>query len=290
MAVRLNCGEVQPYASMWGPTDLGQMGEAVVLEAVHQHPLQWNAKKYMFCGLTNTEYNLCRADDGTVHRTDHSGHNTGFTSWHCSMHDCITYMLWCIMSGVVQYMDDFVIVAFVPNMYKLVTQIYHGWSRGFNRGFQSLMVQGNPYNFDVTEHGTQRTLRVHVNWALILSTYSFENGFVWNQYIPMNIREHLDSPGTDPRHAGLSMVLYNHGVSFSRFLPEPLKSDLLTYSERFRVRITKDWDEGSNLASTAARNKLVKLRLASTHGGTDGMAAGTTAASEATHGAAATGS
>ena len=102
---------------------------------------------------------------------------------------------------------------------QLVTQIYHGWSRGFNRGFQSLMVQGNPYNFDVTEHGTQRTLRVHVNWALILSTYSFENGFVWNQYIPMNIREYQDSPGTDPRHTGLSMVLYNDGVSFSRFLP-----------------------------------------------------------------------
>ena len=102
---------------------------------------------------------------------------------------------------------------------QLVTQIYHGWSRGFNRGFQSLMVQGDPYNFDVTEHGTQRTLRVHVNWALILSTYSFENGFVWNQYIPMNIREYLDSPGTDPRHTGLSMVLYNDGVSFSRFLP-----------------------------------------------------------------------
>ena len=104
MAVWLNCGEVQPYASMWGSNDLGQMGEAVVLEEVHQHPLQWNAKneadtaegkKYMFCGLTNAEYNLCRADDGTVHRTDHSGHNTGFTSWHCSMHDCITYMLWC---------------------------------------------------------------------------------------------------------------------------------------------------------------------------------------------------
>lgn len=73
-------------------------------------------------------------------------------------------------------------------------------------------------------------------------------------------------------------------------LPEPLKSDLLTYSERFRVHITKDWDEGSNLASTEARNKLVELRLASTHGDTDGMAAGTTAASEATHGAAVTGS
>ena len=64
MAVRLNCGEVQPYASMWGPTDLGRMTEASTITEIHQNPTAWDTKieadtaegkKYMFCALTSAE-------------------------------------------------------------------------------------------------------------------------------------------------------------------------------------------------------------------------------------------
>lgn len=291
MAVRLNCGEVQPYASMWGPTDLGRMTEASTITEIHQNPTAWDTKieadtaegkKYMFCALTPGEYNQCRTDDGTVDRTHHSEHTTGFTSWHCSIHDALTYALWCLLTGVILYTEELYICAWVPNPYKLVTQLYHGWSKGFNRGFQSLMVQGDAYTFDTCEHGTGRTLRIQMNWNRVLAEYSFENGWCWNQYIPMCIREYLDSSGMDPRHGAMSMVIYNHGVSFARHLQEPLRSDLLTYSERFRVHITKNWDEASNLGSTESRNKLVEIQMAHA-AGTGGTAHGVPDAMEITH-------
>ena len=237
----MNCGEVQPHASMWGPTDLGRMTEASTITEIHQNPTAWDTKieadtaegkKYMFCALTPGEYNQCRTDDGTVDRTHHSEHTTGFTSWHCSIHDALRYALWCLLTGVILYTEKLYICAWVPNPYKLVTQLYHGWSKGFNRGFQSLMMQGDAYTFDTCEHGTGRTLRIQMNWNRVLAEYSFENGWCWNQYIPLCIREYLDSSGMDPRHGAMSMVIYNHGVSFARHLQEPLRSDLLTYSER----------------------------------------------------------
>ena len=47
-------------------------------------------------------------------------------------------------------------VMFVPNVHKVLTNLYHGWGKAFNRGFLSLMYQGEPaYMFDTTEHGSQ---------------------------------------------------------------------------------------------------------------------------------------
>lgn len=45
---------------------------------------------------------------------------------------------------------------FVPNVHKVLTNLYHGWGKAFNRSFLGLVYQGEPaYMFDTTEHGSQ---------------------------------------------------------------------------------------------------------------------------------------
>lgn len=43
------------------------------------------------------------------------------------------------------------------------------------------------YIFNATEHGSQRVLRITVDWMRILQQYSYTRGYVWNQYIPLDV-------------------------------------------------------------------------------------------------------
>ena len=147
-------------------------------ETVNQAEAQAVSVKYMFVAMTQQEYNAQSIDDGTLPAVQHTHHNTGFTSWHCSFHDAVTYMLWCIATGVVAYTPVFCMVMFVPNVRKVLTNLYHGWGKAFNRSFLGLMYQGEPaYMFDTTEHGSQTVLRIRANWMQILERYSFTNGY-----------------------------------------------------------------------------------------------------------------
>jgi len=108
-------------------------------------------------------------------------------------------------------------VMFVPHTHKVLTNVYHGWGKAFNRrGFLSLMYQGEPaYMFHATEHGSQRVLRIRANWMQILQRYSFTNGYTWTQHVPLNVRTVINRPGTDPQHAGLSSSLYHSGTALA---------------------------------------------------------------------------
>ena len=134
MAHRLNCGEVQPYSSLWAPTDKGEMEQSLEVEPVHVYQRTWEetvnqaeaqavSVKYMFVAMTQQEYNAQSIDDGTLPAVQHTHHNTGFTSWPCSFHDAVAYMLWCIATAVAAYTPVFYMVMFVPNVRKVLTYL-----------------------------------------------------------------------------------------------------------------------------------------------------------------------
>ena len=125
---RMDAGEVLPYASLWGPTELGEMGTALNVQPVHSHVESWETKvqrsneeggKYMFCALTENEYKNSKSEDESVSELVHDEHSTGFTTWHASMHDCIAYMLWCLVHGIVPYTPIIYVTLFVPNLLKV---------------------------------------------------------------------------------------------------------------------------------------------------------------------------
>lgn len=196
MATRVDTGGVEPYSSLWGPTEKGQMEDALEIQPVHQYTVTWETKvnqangqgvKYMFVAFTQQEYNTLSSDDGTLAMVERTHHNTGFTSWNCSFHDAITYMPWCMMAGVTAYTPVIYMLMFVPGLHKVMRATYHSLGRGFNRGFVSLMFQHEQrYIFNGTEHGSQRVLRITVGWMRVLQQYSYTRGYVWNQYVPLN--------------------------------------------------------------------------------------------------------
>ena len=88
------------------------MEQSLEVQPVHVYQRTWEETvkhaeaqgvKYMFVATTQQEYNAQSIDDGTLPTAQHTHHNTGFTSWHCSFHDAAIYMLWCIATGVVAY-------------------------------------------------------------------------------------------------------------------------------------------------------------------------------------------
>ena len=243
------------------------MGTAVEVEPVHVYQRTWQdtvnqangqGVKYMFCALTDREYTTHRTENGTVGTIAHDEHSTGFTTWHASMHDCITYMAWCIMTGVVQYTPVIYVVTFVPNLYKIFTNMYHSWGKAFNRGFLSLMYQGEPYTLDGTEHGSQKVLRLRVNWLQVLEAYSFGNGYIWNQHVPLHVGTVVHSPAEDPVHAGLTMALYHAGTALARHMPEGVQELLLRYTAQFKVHVKENFEEDGNLGSQNTRDQLVQ--------------------------------
>ena len=89
MATRLNTGNVEPYSSLWSPTEKGQIEDALEVAPAHTYQVPWEQKvnqadtqglKYMFVALTQHEYNVHSSDDGTLAVVEHSHHNTGFAS------------------------------------------------------------------------------------------------------------------------------------------------------------------------------------------------------------------
>ena len=77
---------------------------------------------------------------------------TGFRTFHSSMHDCITYILWSILAGLTEYSPTMYILMMVqdvhqmctkraPNVHQMRTHIYNQSAKPFNRGFTSMMVQ-----------------------------------------------------------------------------------------------------------------------------------------------------
>ena len=186
--------------------------------------------KYMFVAMTQQEYNAQSIDDGTLPAVQHTHHNTGFTSWHCSFHDAVTYMLWCIATGVVAYTPVFCMVMFVPNVRKVLTNLYHGWGKAFNRSFLGLMYQGEPaYMFDTTEHGSadsaQDPRQLDANsqalqlyqWAHLDSARASECAYSDQQAKSLTLQ-----------HAGLSMSLYHSGTAVARHMGDDLQRALLT--------------------------------------------------------------
>ena len=266
MATRLNTGNVEPYSSLWGPTEKGQIEDALEVAPVHTYQVPWEQKvnqadtqgvKYMSVALTQHEYNVHSSDDGTLAVVEHSHHNTGFTSWNCSFHDAITYMLWCIMAGVVPYTPVIYMLMFVPDLHKVMTATYHSIGRGFNRGFVSLMFQHEQrYIFNATEHGSQRVLRITVDWMRILQQYSYTRGYVWNQYIPLDVQHVLGRPAADPVHAALTMALHHAGTALSRYMPADVQHGLLQYTAQFTIHVKENFDENENLGSQDTRDKL----------------------------------
>ena len=197
--------------------------------------------------MTQQEYNAQSIDDGTLPAVQHTQHNTGFTSWHCSFHDVVTYMLWCITTGVVAYTPVFYMVMFVPNVHKVLTNLY----------------QGEPaYMFDTKEHGSQRVLRIRANWMQILKRYSFTNGHTWTQHVPLNARTVINRPGTDPQHAGLSMSLYHSGAAVARHMGDDLQRALLHYTAQFTVQVKEHFNEAENLGSQQMRDKVAAMSTA----------------------------
>ena len=232
-------------------------------ETVNQAEAQAVSVKYMFVAMTQQEYNAQSIDDGTLPAVQHTHHNTGFTSWHCSFHDAVTYMLWCIATGVVAYTPVFCMVMFVPNVRKVLTNLYHGWGKAFNRSFLGLMYQGEPaYMFDTTEHGSQTVLRIRANWMQILKRYSFTNGHTWTQHVPLNVRTVINRPVTDPQHAGLSMSLYHSGTAVARHMGDDLQRALLHYTAQFTVQVKEHFNEAENLGSQQMRDKVVAMSTA----------------------------
>ena len=125
-------------------------------EAVNQAEAQAVSVKYMFVAMTQQEYNAQSIDDGTLPAIQHTHHNTGFTSWHCSFHDAVA------LHAVVHRDSSRGIHARLlhGDVCSQCTQgshqFDHGWGKAFNRRFLSLMYQGEPaYMFDTTEHGSQ---------------------------------------------------------------------------------------------------------------------------------------
>ena len=92
-------------------------------ETVNQAEAQAVSVKYKFVAMTQQEYNAQSIDDGTLPAVQHTHHNTGFTSWHCSFHDAVAYMLWCIATAVAAYTPVFYMVMFVPNVRKVLTNL-----------------------------------------------------------------------------------------------------------------------------------------------------------------------
>ena len=266
MATRLNIGGVEPYSSPWSPTDKGQIEDALQISGVHQYPTIWeqkvtqteeNGAKYMFVAMTQQEYNTLSSDDGTLASVEHTHHNTGFTSWNCSFHDAITYMLWCMMAGVTAYTPVIYMLMFVPDVHKVMTATYHAMGRGFNRGFVSLMFQHEErYIFSGTEHGSQRVLRITVDWMQVLQQYSYTRGYIWNQYVPLNVRHILGRPATDPVHAALTMALHHSGTALARHMPTAVQNGLLQYTAQFTVHVKENFDENENLGSQDTRDRL----------------------------------
>eukprot|EP00435_Cladocopium_sp_Y103_P019773 s1731_g4.t2 len=158
--------------------------------------------KYMCVAFAQQEYNTITTENGTLDAVEHTHHNTGFTSWNCSFHDALMYMTWCIMAGVVAYTPAIYMLMFVPDLYKIMSATYNGQGKGFNRGFVSLMYQHERwYTMSPTGHGSQRVLRITVDWMRALQQYSYTRGYIWNQYIPLDVQQILDRPASDPIHA-----------------------------------------------------------------------------------------
>ena len=229
MATRLNIGGVEPYSSLWSPTDKGQIEDALQISGVHQYPTIWeqkvtqteeNGAKYMFVAMTQQEYNTLSSDDGTLASVEHTHHNTGFTSWNCSFHDAITYMLWCMMAGVTAYTPVIYMLMFVPDVHKVMTATYHAMGRGFNRGFVSLMFQHE------------------------------------ERYIPLDVQQILGRPATDPVHAALTMALHHAGTALARHMPTAVQNGLLQYTAQFTVHVKENFDENENLGSQDTRDRL----------------------------------
>ena len=136
--------------------------------------------------------------------------------------------------------------------------MYHSWGKAFNRGFLSLMYQGEPYTLDGTEHGSQKVLRLRVNWLQVLEAYSFGNGYIWNQHVPLHVGTVVHSPAEDPVHAGLTMALYHAGTALARHMPEGVQELLLRYTAQFKVHVKENFEEDSNLGSQNTRDQLVQ--------------------------------
>ena len=132
----------------------------------------------------------------------------------------------------------------VPDLHKVMTATYYSMGRGFNRGFVSLMFQHEQrYIFNTTEHGSQRVLRITVDWMRILQQYSYTRGYVWNQYIPLDVQHVLGRPAADPVHAALAMALHHAGTALSRFMPADVQHGLLQYTAQFTIHVKENFDE-----------------------------------------------
>ncbi|CAL1156929.1 unnamed protein product, partial [Cladocopium goreaui] len=212
-----------------------EMEQSLDVEPVHVYQHTWEETvnhaeaqgvKYMFVAMTPQEYSAQSIDDGTLPAVQHIHHNTGFTSWHGSFHDAVTYLLWCIATG-----------------------------------FLSLMYQGEPaYMFDTTEHGSQRVLRIRAKWMQILERYSFTNWYAWTQHVPLNVRTVINRPVTDPQHAGPSMSLYHSGTAVARHMGDDLQRALLHYTAQFTAQVQEQFNEAENLGSQQMRDKVAAMR------------------------------
>ena len=112
------------------------------------------------------------------------------------------------------------------------------------------------YIFNATEHGSQRVLRITVDWMRILQQYSYTRGYVWNPYTPLDVQHVLGRPAADPVHAALTMALHHAGTALSRYMPADVQHGLLQYTAQFTIHVKENFDEHENLGSQDTRDKL----------------------------------
>ena len=124
-----------------------EMEQSLDVEPVHVYEHTWEETvnhaeaqgvKYMFVAMTPQEYSAQSIDDGTLPAVQHIHHNTGFTSWHGSFHDAVTYLLWCIATGVVAYTPVFYIQGDVCSQ---CTQGSHQFVPWLGQSFQQRLSQ-----------------------------------------------------------------------------------------------------------------------------------------------------
>ena len=104
---------------------------------------------------------------------------------------------------------------------------------------------------------TKGTTHHCTDWLIrILQQYSYTRGYVWNQYIPLDVQHVLGRPAADPVHAALTMALHHAGTALSRYMPADVQHGLLQYTAQFTIHVKENFDENENLGSQDTRDKL----------------------------------
>ena len=93
-----------------------------------------------------------------------------------------------------------------------------------------------------------------IGWGSYSTTYT--RGYVWNQYIPLDVQHVLGRPAADPVHAAVTMALHHAGTALSRFMPADVQHGLLQYTAQFTIHVKENFDENENLGSQDTRDKL----------------------------------